>query len=65
MKHKFLKLYIMNKIERKILKLFINEYYNIDDISIKLNISEQEIIKILDKYHETIKNYSIQNLLVI
>lgn len=55
----------MNEIEQKILKLFVNNYFNIDEISVKLNMSESEIISILDKYQEQINKYSIQNVLII
>ena len=55
----------MNKTEQEILKLFVNEYDNVDVIAIKLNISEEEVIKVLDKYQDEINKYSIQNMLFI
>lgn len=58
-----------NNIHKEILKLFVNEYTNIDEISIQLNISESEIISVLDKYQDIINKCigesSIQNVLII
>ena len=53
-----------NFIEKEILNLFVNEYNNIDEISIKLNIKEDEITKILDKYNEVFKGVSFADIYI-
>ena len=49
--------------EITILKLFVNEYMNIDEITQLLKISEDTIVNVLDKYDE-LKKHSITELYI-
>lgn len=54
----------MDSLDRIILKLFVNEYYNIHEIAFKLNISEHEVQKVLDKYLNILTSFKIDALYV-
>jgi len=41
-----------NDIDFEILKMFYNNYMNIDEIALKLGINEDEIDKIISFYHD-------------
>jgi DNA-binding transcriptional regulator LsrR (DeoR family) len=41
-----------NDLEFEILKMFYNNYLNIDEIALKLGINEDEIDKIISFYHD-------------
>ena len=56
--------YLNNNLEKEVLKLFINSYYNIHEISKMLNISECEIESILDKYNDVIKYNSFTEIII-
>ena len=54
----------MEKIDKIILKLFVNEYNNIDEIALKLNKNEYEISEILDKYLNILNSFNIDEVLI-
>ena len=41
-----------NDIDFEILKMFYNNYMNVDEIALKLGMNEDEIIKILGFYYD-------------
>lgn len=54
----------MNILDRMVLKMFVNEYLNINDIASKLNKTDIEIENILSKYTDILTSYKIDELYV-
>lgn len=54
-----------NILDKVILKLFVNQYLNIDEIALQLNIPENEIINVLNKYTGQLQNYSFNDVIII
>lgn len=52
-------------LDKKILKMFVNKYLNVDIIASQLNLDEDKIIEILERYDEILKYYSIGEVLII
>ena len=55
--------FVEDELDLKVLKLFYNDYNNIEDISELLNISGKQVEEILEKYCSFLKDFPLEYIM--